>query len=74
MNEQVLSLIRYGLAFLGGFLASGSNAIFTSDEWTQASGAVLTLVAVGWSAWVKRNSTRVPNETLTSAQQRAISK
>ncbi len=66
MNEQLLSVFRYGLAFVGGLLAN--SGWISGDDWTAVSGALLTLVSVGWSIWLKINTARVPVNTLTSKQ------
>lgn len=68
MNDQVKSIVRYALAFVGGFIVQYGYA--EEGQWTEISGALLTLAAVGWSIWAKLDSARVPKSTLTSEQVR----
>lgn len=66
MNDQLISVIRYGLAFAGGLIANMGWA--SNDEWTAISGALLTLISVGWSVYAKIGTARVPVQTLTQKQ------
>ncbi len=66
MSEQLLSILRYGLTFLGGLLAN--YGIFSDSEWTTLSGAILAVIPVLWSWWQRQGTTRVPTETLTTKQ------
>lgn len=66
MNDQLMSIFRYGLMILGTWIAS-SGAV-SDSEWASISGALLTLISVGWGVWAKVGTTKVPSETLTQKQ------
>ena len=51
MFEFVLGLIRHGLTAAGGWLVSAGVA--TGEEATTLSGAVITLIGLGWSFYRK---------------------
>ena len=60
MNDTLKSIlggwVRHGLTVLGG--AMGFDAYMTSDGYTAAAGAFLTLGGLAWSAWQKYRSTK----------------
>jgi hypothetical protein len=66
MNQQLVSLLRYGLMIIGTWLASSGT--ITEGDWESVSGALLTLISVGWAVWAKVGTTRVPVDTLTTKQ------
>jgi hypothetical protein len=54
MNKTaILALLRHGLTFLGGALAS--QGVADSAEIEQGIGAVITLIGLGWSIYEKKN-------------------
>lgn len=53
-RDSILAVIRHGLTFAGGGLAT--NGLATQDEITQLVGAIVTLVGLVWSILEKRQS------------------
>lgn len=54
MNDITIQAVRIAMNFAGAFLVS--RGILNEAMAEQASGAVLSLVAVGWWAWANRTS------------------
>ena len=66
MSEHITSLIRYALVFVGSWIVQ--QGWVDNGAWEQVMGAILTLVGVGWSIYLKVGTARVPVETLTKTQ------
>ena len=47
-KEQTLGLVRHILTYLGGAIVATGVGI-TEDMWTQAVGAIITLIGLYWS-------------------------
>jgi hypothetical protein len=53
-KEQVLGIVRHGLTFVGAILLL--NGEVDQFQWSELTGAVLSLASVIWSIWDKRNT------------------
>ncbi len=51
-KDITLGLVRHGLTALGGVL--GARGVIAASDVELAVGAIMTLVAVGWSVLAKR--------------------
>ncbi len=52
MNKSmILGIVRHGLTTVGGVLVS--KGVIDDAGWSEAVGAIVTLIGVGWSIWEK---------------------
>lgn len=58
MNDSIKSIVRHSLSFGGGFLVA--KGLVTVDQANELAGAVITIIAVAWSAWNNRKSKTPP--------------
>lgn len=65
-TDQIMGFIRQALMIAGTYVATTS---WGSDlDWPAIVGAIMTLIGVVWSFWIKIGTTRVPTPTLTASQ------
>jgi hypothetical protein len=50
-KEQVLSIVRHSLTFVGGLLIT--KGYIDDQQLTELSGAIVSLVGLVWSIWKK---------------------
>lgn len=51
-KEQVLGIVRHTLTFVGGLLVT--KGLIDDAQLTELTGAIVSVVGVIWSVWVKK--------------------
>ena len=65
MNKSmILGIVRHGLTTAGGVLVS--KGVIDDAGWSEAVGAIVTLIGVGWSIWEKHQAKAAPSGAATA--------